>query len=346
MKFSYQLEDILRLLGETSVEGQSKDELCGIATLGEARKGDVSFLGNRKYRGEVAQSKASVILLPEDYEGKPQEGQIFLRVAKPSLALARICSEIERKVWPVPTPGVHPSAIIEKGAFVANSASIGPLCYVGSDSHIGERAVLSTHVHIGRGAVVGDDCRLQSQVVVGDYCQLGNHVLLSAGVVIGSDGFGYEFFDGKHQKVPQIGMVRLADWVEIGANSTVDRARFSETFIGEGSKIDNLVQIGHNVRIGRHCLIVAQVGISGSTVLEDYVVVGGQSGIAGHLKIGARTQIGGQSGVSKSIPAESIVQGAPACDIHLFRKLTALQRKLPEFVQRVQELEKHTTSNH
>jgi len=345
MKFSYQLEDILNLIGEASVEGRSEATLCGIATLQQARKGDISFLGNRKYRGEVSHCHATLILLPYEYDGSPKEDQLFLRVPKPSLALAQICAEIERKTWPAPPPGIHPSAVIDRDAVVADSASIGPFCHVASGARIGEGTVLTAHVHIGSGAMVGERCRILPQVFVGDYCELGNEVLLSAGVVIGSDGFGYEFVDGKHRKIPQIGVVRLGDCVEIGANTTVDRARFSETFIGEGTKIDNLVQIGHNVRIGKHCLIVAQVGISGSTELEDFVVVGGQTGIAGHLKIGARSQIGGQSGVSKSVPAESIIQGAPACDIHLFRKICALQRKLPDTLQRVQELEKHLETN-
>jgi len=345
MKFSYQLEEILNIVGEASVEGQSDDDLCGIATLGQAQKGDISFLGNRKYRGKVDQSQASLILLPQDYEGKPKRSQIFLRLPKPSLALAQICAEIERKILPAPPPDIHPSAVIDRDAIVADSAYVGPFCHVAAGARIGEESILTAHVHIGTAAVVGERCRISPQVYIGDYCELGNEVLLSAGVVIGSDGFGYEFVEGQHLKIPQIGVVRLANRVEIGANTTVDRARFSETYIGEGTKIDNLVQIGHNVRIGKHCLIVAQVGISGSAELEDYVVVGGQSGITGHIKVGAHTQIGGQSGVSKTIPAESIIQGSPACDIHLYRRLTALQRKLPEFMHRIQALEKHLESN-
>jgi len=343
MRFSLSFEELLAEVGEENSEGDWRGDIHGIATLREAAKGDLSFLGNPRYASEVPDSSASVILLPGDYEGHPRRGQTFVRVPNPSLALGRICASLERHFRPHPPAGIHPTAIIDRDAFVAESASVGPYCLVSAGARIGADAVLASHVAVGVHTSVGRGSRLLSHVTVGDYCEIGEEALLNPGVVIGSDGFGYETSDGVHHKIPQIGKVVVGDRVEIGANTTIDRARFSETRIGAGTKIDNLVQIGHNVRIGEHCLIVAQVGVSGSTTIGDHVVIGGQTGIVGHITIGSGSQIGGQSGVSKSLPPGSVVQGAPAVDLHLFQRINAIQRRLPEFFARFREWEATTS---
>jgi UDP-3-O-[3-hydroxymyristoyl] glucosamine N-acyltransferase len=234
---------------------------------------------------------------------------------------------------------VHPSAVVAPGAKIAATATVGPLCVVESGTVIGERAHLQAQVFVGRAAKIGDDCWLMPGVVLAAECELGRRVRLQPGVVIGSDGFGYEFVQGRHEKVPQVGNVVVGDDVEIGANTTLDRARFSRTTVGEGTKIDNLVQIAHNCIIGRHCLLCSQVGISGSTTLEDYVVLGGQAGLAGHITIGKGAKAGGQAGITHDIDAGAFVNGTPAIPFQLERRIAILHQRLPELFKRVDALE-------
>lgn len=340
MAFNITLQRILELLGEDAeVLGDYDGPLNGIASLARAAEGDLSFLGNPKYRSEVTGTKASVLLLPKDFEAVPRPGQLLLRVDNPSFALAQICRDVEFRQFPRPEPGIHPSAVIDASASVAKEASIGPLCVVGPGARVGV-ATLESQVSIGRDAVVGDGSLLQCGVRVGAYCEIGRDNRLLPGCVIGADGYGYEFVEGSHERVPQIGHVVTESGVDIGANTTIDRARFGATRIGAGSKIDNQVQIAHNVCIGQCCLIVAQVGISGSTVLGDGVVVAGQAGIAGHLEIGSGVQIAGGAAVTRSIPAGKKVRGSPAIDMMLHDRLVILQRKLPDLFKRFDQLEK------
>jgi UDP-3-O-[3-hydroxymyristoyl] glucosamine N-acyltransferase len=278
-------------------------------------------------------------LLPEDYAGEPGADQLFVLVEKPSVALARLCQRIERLLWPKPEPGVHPSAVVAPDVKIPASATIGPLCVIESRAVIGERTHLQARAFVGRGARIGEDCWLMPGVTVAAECVVKNRVRLQPGVVIGSDGFGYEFVAGRHEKVPQIGKVTIEDDVEIGANSTIDRARFSQTAIGEGTKIDNLVQIAHNVVIGKHCLICAQAGISGSTTVEDYVIVGGQAGLAGHLTVGKGAKIDGQTGVNSDLAPGSFVKGSPCLPYNLEQRVNVLRKRLPDLFRRVDEIE-------
>ncbi len=339
MRIAYSVEDIVRLAGEGQVEGAAAQPVAGIAALKQAKPTDLAFLGNLKYKADVAGSAAGIILVPADYDGHPAAGQAFIRVAKPSLALARVCREIERLLWPKPAPAVHPTAVIAAGAKVDAAAHIGPHCIIETGAQVGPGVVLQAQVYVGRSAVIGPDCWLMPHSSVMEYCSLGRRVRLHSGVVVGSDGFGYDTHKGVHEKIPQIGRVVVEDDVEIGANTTVDRARFNETRIGEGSKIDNLVQIAHNVVIGKHCLIVAQVGISGSTTLEDYVVVGGQAGLTGHLRIGAQSMIGAQAGVTHDLEPKSYVRDSPAMPYMIAQKVHVLKSRLPELFKRVSTLE-------
>jgi UDP-3-O-[3-hydroxymyristoyl] glucosamine N-acyltransferase len=340
MKVSFTPAEVAAIARPVRTEGATTETLTGFASLGSARPGDISFLGNTKYRASVAASKASVLLVPADYSGSPGPNQVLLFVDNPSAALGRLCSRIEQALWPKPKPGIHPSAVVAPEARVAASATIGPLCVVEPGASVGERAHLQASVFVGRSSVVGDDTWLMAGVVVAPECTLGRRVRLHPGVVIGADGFGYEFVEGRHEKLPQIGTVEIGDDVEIGANSTIDRSRFERTVIGEGTKIDNLVQVGHNVVIGRHCLLCALVGIAGSVTLGDYVVVGGQSGLAGHLTVGTGAMIAAQSGVKDDIPAKTSVWGSPSLPLLLEQKLTILRSRLPELFKRVGALEK------
>ena len=344
MHIKYSTERIFDILGADCIAvGQYEGEIIGIASLTDGTTGDLSFLGNSKYRSCLVNSEASVILVPLDYEELPQKGQIYIKVKNPSYALALICRDIELSLIPKPKVGIHPSAIIESGALVSPNASIGAFCYIASGAKVGA-AVLESHVSIGRSARVADEAYLFSRVSVGEYCEIGPRNRLMAGCVIGSDGYGYEFVENAHQRVPQLGNVVTEADVDIGANTCIDRARFGSTRIGLGTKIDNQVQIAHNVKIGQHCLIVAQVGISGSVVLGDGVVIGGQSGIAGHLNIGTGAMIAAGTSVFVDIEPQAKARGYPAIPMMQFNRIAVLQRKLPDFFKRFDQLEKTVNS--
>jgi UDP-3-O-[3-hydroxymyristoyl] glucosamine N-acyltransferase len=340
MQVAFTQAEITAITKPAKVAGSTTETIRGIASLASARPGDISFLGNPKYKSAVASSRASVVLLPADYAGTPGPNQVHLFVDNPSVALARLCSRIEQALWPKPAPGIHPSAVVAAGASVAASATVGPLCVVESGAHVGERAHLEARVFVGHGTRVGEDCWLMPGVTVSAECTLGKRVRLQPGVVIGSDGFGYEVVSGRHEKVPQVGTVVIEDDVEVGANSTVDRSRFERTVVGEGTKIDNLVQIGHNVVIGKHCIICALTGIAGSATLGDYVIVGGQCGIAGHVTIHSGAKLGAKTGVREDIPANTSIWGAPSLPMLLEQKITILRARLPELFKRVDALEK------
>lgn len=341
MSISYTSAQLQDLLKPERVSGETSAHISGIASLSEAHEGDISFLGNKKYTAEVAGSKASVILVPLDYRGSAAPAQALFHVENPSAALAKLCSVIEARLWPRPQPIIHPSAVVDREANVSQEAYIGPGCVIEAGAVIGAGTVLQAQVYVGRNARIGENCWIRPHASIGDYCELGNRVNIHNGAVIGGEGFGYETQNGRHEKVPQVGKVILHDDVEIGANTTIDRARFNATVVGEGSKVDNLVQIAHNVQIGKHCLIVSQVGISGSTKLEDYVVLAGQVGVIGHLKLGKGCILGAQSGVSADVPAGKYYRGAPARDAFLENKLSSLYGRLPEFFTRLKHIEKH-----
>jgi UDP-3-O-[3-hydroxymyristoyl] glucosamine N-acyltransferase len=339
MEFSFSSADITAIVQASSSRGSTTEIIHGIASLQAARSSDLSFLGNPKYKPEVAATGASIVLLPLDYTGDPKPNQLFLLLEKPSIGLARLCARFEQLLWPKAEPGIHPSAIVAPDAQIATSASIGPLCVIESGVVIGERTNLQSQVFVGRKARIGTDCWIKAGAKISCECVLHNRVHIHLGAVIGADGFAYEFVAGRHEKIPQIGRVVIHDDVEIGANTTIDRARFSETVIGEGTKLDNLVQIGHNLVIGKHCLICAQVGFAGSTTVEDYVVIGGQAGIAGHLTVGRGCKIDGQTGVNSSLEPGSSVKGSPCLPYSIEQRVNVLRKRLPELFKRVDALE-------
>lgn len=352
--FSLTPEDIISIANPLKVEGHTNACVTGIASLEKARMGDLSFLAdgvyatqsgninissNLRYEKDVLSSKASVLLLPESFEMKPKENQLLVWVKKTSPVLALICQRIDWLLSPKPIPGVHPSATIDREADIHPDVYIAPMCVIGPHAIIHKGVVIHSGCYIGPYAIIGFDTELKPRVTVSADCEIGARCILHSGVVIGSDGFGYHFEGGKFNKIPQIGRVVIEDDVEIGANTTVDRARFGETRIGQGTKIDNLVQIGHNAVIGRHCMIVAQCGIAGSAVLEDYVMMGGQSGVSGHVVIGTQTKIAAQSGVNCSHEANSTLSGTPAMDLNKNYRLEVLRRKLPELFKRIGAIE-------
>jgi UDP-3-O-[3-hydroxymyristoyl] glucosamine N-acyltransferase len=335
MTLHFSAAELIDLLAPRATRGATSTTICQIAALKDARPGDLSFLGNPKYKPEVAVTQASVVLLPADFEGDPAADQLWLLVENPSAALATLCARLEAALWPRPAAGIHPSAVVDPAAVIAPGATVGPLCVIEAGAKIGADTVLHAQVFVGRSALIGAGCWLMAGAHVAAECVVGDRVRLHAGVVVGADGFGYEFASGRHVKVPQIGTVVIEDDVEIGANTTLDRARFSRTVVGQGTKIDNLVQIGHNVIIGRHCILCAQVGISGSTVLEDYVILGGQAGLAGHLRIGKGAKTDGQTGVNRDLEPGVFVKGSPCLPFQLEQRINILRQRLPELFRKV-----------
>jgi UDP-3-O-[3-hydroxymyristoyl] glucosamine N-acyltransferase len=340
MQVAYTPAEIAAIVGAQRTAGTTTRQVGDIASLATARPGDLSFLGNAKYRAQVADSQATVLLLPPDYAGEPRADQVFLYVANPSVALAQLCARIEQTLWPKPPPGIHPSAVVAPSAQIDPTAHVGPLCVVEAEVQVGAGTVLQASVFVGRGARLGENCWVMPGCMIASTCSLGRRVRLQPGVIVGADGFGYEFIKGRHEKIPQIGTVVIEDDVEIGANSTLDRARFSRTVVGEGTKIDNLVQVAHNVVIGKHCILCSQVGISGSTTVEDYVILGGQVGVGGHITIGKGSKAGGQSGIASDVPTGSYLNGTPAISYMLERRLAILHQRLPDLFRRVEALEK------
>ena len=287
MGFSLEFNALKEVFLGSKIEGTSEiSYITGIASLKKAQRGDLSFLANPKYKSEVKDTNASLVLLPEDYsESSPKINQLFIKTKNPSRSLAEVCRLIYGKLFSNLPIGLDPLASVHQSAVIGDGVSVGPFCYIGKGVRVGKNTIIESHCYIGENVSLGEDCRLYPSVKVLANCEIGNGVYLNSGVVIGSEGYGFEQVGTSHEKIPHLGKVIIEDDVEIGANTCIDRARLEVTRIGEGTKIDNLVQIGHNVIIGKGCLIVAQVGIAGSVVFEDGVVVGGQAGFAGHLKI-------------------------------------------------------------
>lgn len=325
--------DIARhLRGE--VLGDASVVLTGFAPAEKAGTGDLTFAENESYFQQAERSAASAILVDGRFSAS---AKVLIRVSNPRVAFAKVLPLF----FPPPQfkPAVHPSSVIAGSARVDPTAYIGPLCSVGEGVVIGPASVLESGVHIGPDCQLGAGVHLHPNVTLYARTRLGQRVIIHAGSVIGSDGFGYVFDEDQHHKVPQVGNVVIGDDVEIGANVTIDRGALGSTVIGRGSKIDNLVQIAHNVHLGEHCVLVSQVGVAGSTHLGNHVILGGQVGIAGHLQLGDKVTVIGQSGVMHDIPAGEKWFGSPAQpDRVTKRQLIALQQ-LPELIRRVRALE-------
>lgn len=277
-----------------------------------------------------------VLVVPETPDVAAVDA-VLIEVENPSLAFSRILTSLQSKRHF--EAGIHPSASIASdaqvaGAMIRENVVICEGVTIGAGSEIGPGCVIE------RGSVVGENCLLHSNVNIRERCQIGDRVTMQPGVVIGSEGFGYEMEDGRLRPIPQIGIVVIGDDVEIGSNSTIDRARFGKTVIGDGTKIDNLVQIGHNVRVGKHCLIVAQSGIAGSVELGDYVTIAAQCGIAGHLKIASKTVVAAKSGITKSLPKPDVYWGIPARPLKEMKRQIVMNKRLPEMWEDLRDLKK------
>jgi UDP-3-O-[3-hydroxymyristoyl] glucosamine N-acyltransferase len=329
----YTATQVATLVGG-SVIGNGEILLTGFAPAGNTREGDLTFAENEMYFTRAEQSPASAVIVDREFSSQ----KTLIKVNNVRIGFAKAMDLFFTETRP--SPGIDPTAVVAKSAEVHPSAYIGPLCVICEGARIGARAVIRAQAHIGAETEIGEDCLLYPNVTLYPGTKLGKRVRVHAGTVIGADGFGYVLDGAVHRKVPQVGNVVIHDDVEIGANVTIDRGALGPTVIGKGTKIDNLVQIAHNVMIGEHCLIVSQAGVAGSTRLGNYVTLAGQVGLAGHLKIGDRAVVAAQSGVMHDIPEGEKWFGYPAQpDRRMKRQLVAMQQ-LPELIRRIAELEK------
>ncbi len=319
------------------LEGDGERRLVGPASLSEANPDQVSFLRSARQSAQLESTRAGAVVVPPDV--RPARSDLaLLRSADPSRAFTRVVEAFQPE-RARPPAGVHATALVALDARLGEAVGIGAQCVVGTDAEIGARTTLHPGVIVGAGARIGADCELHPGVVLYPGVTLGARCIVHAGSVIGSDGFGFEPGAEGWEKIPQSGTVVVGDDVEIGANSTIDRARFGATRIGNGVKIDNLVQIGHNVVVGDGALLIAQVGVAGSVKIGERAILAGQAGIAGHLEIGPGARIAAQSGVGKDVGAGKDWFGSPAREKGEAFRLLALYAKLPEFAKRLREVE-------
>jgi len=330
---SFSLAELADLLG-AEVVGDGDVEVGAVRALADAGANDLSFLHNPKYAEEAQSSGAGAILIA-DADTLP--GRNLLLCPQPYLAMAKALELFHPAEKP--DAGIHPSAVVAEDAVVDSTASIGPQCVVAADARVGGRTIVDTGCVIGRGVEIGSDCLIHPHVVVEEGCRIGDRCTIQSGTVVGSDGFGFATVDGVHHKVPQVGIVVLEDDVELGANVCVDRAALGETRIGRGTKVDNLVQIAHNVQIGEHCLLVALVGISGSTEIGHHTVFAGQAGCAGHLKIGSGVVVAARAAVFKDVSDGATVAGVPARPHREWLKAQANIARLEALRKQVRDLE-------
>jgi UDP-3-O-[3-hydroxymyristoyl] glucosamine N-acyltransferase len=321
------------------VEGDPNVAVNSFGKIEEAREGQLSFLANLKYEDYLYSTGASVIILNENYELKQPVSATLIRVPDAYSAFATLLTKYQ-EIMQQQLQGVQEPAYIAKSATYGEQVFIGAFAYLGENVRIGNNTKIYPNAYIGNNVTIGDNCVIHPGVKIYHDCQIGNHVSIHAGTVVGSDGFGFApQADGSFKKVPQIGNVVIHDYVEIGANATIDRATIGSTIIKSGAKLDNLIQIAHNVEVGNSTVIAAQAGVSGSTKIGNGVMIGGQAGIVGHIQLGDGAKVNAQSGVSKSIEAGKAVTGSPAHDYTAALRSQALSRNLPMLEKRIKELE-------
>jgi UDP-3-O-[3-hydroxymyristoyl] glucosamine N-acyltransferase len=317
--------------------GNGEVVVTGLRGLQDAGPGDATFFARPAFADYARSSKAAVIFVGRDWR-EPLPATV-IRVDNPSAAFQRL-AELEAPAEVKFPPGIHPTAVIAPDAMLGRGVSVQPCAVIESGAVIGDNTVIGAHAYVGHGVRIGTDCLFWPRVVIRERCVIGNRVIIHAGAVIGADGFGYVSTSGGHQKVRQLGIVEIEDDVEIGANTTVDRARFDRTLIKQGAKIDNLVQIAHNVVVGRHAILCGQVGVSGSTVIGDHAILAGQVGVADHVTIGPGAIILAQSGVHADVPSKAKMFGSPAIAHSVAQRVALLRERMPRLFARVRAIEK------
>lgn len=335
-KTKMKLGEIARYLGGELL-GDTAVEVTGIAPIEDAKPGDLTFLANPKYGTFLNTTSASAVIVGL-HDDITKCKISLIKHKNPYLAFARVLELFFGMQHEFP-PGIHPTAILGKDAMLENGIHIGPHVVVEDRTKIGQNSTILAGCFIGADSEIGEKSLIYPNVIIRENVRIGKKAIIHSGAVIGSDGFGFARDGNKHHKIPQVGGVVIEDDVEIGANVTIDRATLGVTRIGKGSKIDNLVQIAHNVSIGENCVIAAQVGISGSTYIGDESVIAGQVGITGHIKLGKRVIVGAQSGVTKDVPEGTTVFGYPAREIHKTKRIEAHLSRLDLYVKRLKEVE-------
>jgi UDP-3-O-[3-hydroxymyristoyl] glucosamine N-acyltransferase len=328
------LKDLATFIGGQCV-GNEKRRIAGVRPFETADHRHITFAVSPQYLKRLEKTSAGAVIVPDGFTGSPKD---LLWSENPYAAFAKIFQLYQKNKRPV--EGIHASAVIGEGSRIGDGAAIGPMTAIGNGVSIGPRVAIFGNVHIGDGVVLGDDVRIYPNVTILDGCVIGSRVIIHAGSVIGSDGFGFAPDGEVYHKIPHVGIVRIEDDVEIGAANTIDRGTFGETRIGSGVKTDNLVHIAHNVHIGDNTLLVAQVGISGSTTIGRHSVLAGQVGVVGHIHIGDNVMIGAQSGVGKSVPDGSVISGSPAMSHKRFLQVQTILPRLPDLRRRLAELER------
>ncbi len=320
------------------LHGDSTVRIRAVAEAKKAGEGEITFAEEDRFLQIANEGAASAVLLPKSL-AIPNGDKVYLQVENTRVGFAQLLDIFHPEA--VPPPGVHPSAVLDPTAQVDPTAIVGPGCVIGANVTVGARTELVAGNHLGADSSLGTDSKLFPNAVLYPRSRVGSRVRIHGGTMVGSDGYGYVFDGAKHRKIAQIGGVVIEDDVELGANVTIDRGALGDTIIGQGTKIDNLVQIAHNVVIGKHCIIISQTGIAGSTTIGDFTIIAGQVGIAGHLKIGKQVTIAAQSGVMRDIPDGQKVFGSPAqSDRDYKRQLIGLQ-KLPDLIKRFRQFEKN-----
>ncbi len=339
------LKEIAQFI-DGKIIGDEDITIRGICGIKEAKPGDITFVANSKYAPLIESTQASAVITSPEIKSS---SKTLVHARNPSLAFVKLVSLVAPE--DIRPKGIHPSAVIGKNVKIADNIAIGAYTVIEDGVFIDENSIIYPSCFIGHHSSIGKNCLIYPHVSIRERITIGNQVIIHSGTVVGSDGFGFAAIEGLHQKIPQVGTVEIDDDVEIGANVTIDRARFDKTVIGKGTKIDNLVQIAHNVVIGENSVIVAQVGISGSTSIGKGVILAGQVGIVGHINIGDKVVVAAQSGVSKSIPAHTKVWGYPAKPFTFAKRVNACIQRLPQLYKtisqlqkRIEELERRTKS--
>jgi len=329
----------IALIINGKIEGDAAIAITSFGKIEEAQKGQLSFLANPKYEEYLYTTSASVVIINEGFELKQPVKATLIRVPDAYSAFATLLAKYQ-EIMEQQLNGIQQPSYIAKSAAYGQNVFIGAFAYIGEKVTVGNNSKIFPNAYIGDGVSIGDNCIIHPGVKIYHDCKIGNHVTIHAGTVIGSDGFGFApQSDGSFKKVPQIGNVVIEDHVEIGANATIDRATIGSTLIRAGAKLDNLIQIAHNVEVGSSTVIAAQAGVSGSTRIGKGVMIGGQAGLVGHIQVGDGAKINAQSGVSKSLEPGKAVTGSPAYDYTSALRSQAINRKLPELEKRVKELE-------
>jgi UDP-3-O-[3-hydroxymyristoyl] glucosamine N-acyltransferase len=332
----YSVQELAKIL-DVQVDPSLRLNVTGVATIDEAQAGDLTFLANPKYVQKLEECQAGAILISPKFEGKLPIPALYTN--NPYLAFARAIELFHSK--PLPPRGIHPTAVIGQGCTLGKDIFIGAYVVLGDRVTIGDSVTIHPHCVLYDGVVLGAGCLLHSHVVVREDVQLGQRVILQNGAIIGADGFGFApVGDGSYHKIPQVGTVILGDDVEVQSLSSVDRGTLETTTIGRGTKIDNLVQIGHGSKVGKDTVICGQVAMAGSTIVGDRVVLAGQSGVSGHLTIGDDVIAAASTGITQSIPKGKVIAGYPAVDVDVWRRYVTQLKNLPELSKRVRRLER------